>query len=177
MVFVWWVNILLWLTNGSFWRLKHSRDCWSIICWCLFLLRSLSLRKGRCFPSCYLVSSQGLSMVMLIFPEISNIFWLWERLLGFCIATPSGTERASFSGQANGVWGVHAQSLLVLGYRSGEMGCCPVILRENLSSKNSIVMKWGFQNGKDNSEMKWNEIKWAPHLSGFCAIAWKKVQI
>lgn len=85
MVFVWWVNILLWLTNGSFWRLKHSRDCWSIICWCLFLLRSLSLRRGRCFPSCYLVSSQGLSMVMLIFPEISNIFWLWERLLGFCI--------------------------------------------------------------------------------------------
>lgn len=24
-------------------------------------------------------------MVMLIFPEISNIFWLWERFLGFCI--------------------------------------------------------------------------------------------
>ena len=31
-VFVLWVNRLLWLTNGSFRRLKHSRACWSIIC-------------------------------------------------------------------------------------------------------------------------------------------------
>lgn len=41
-------------------------------------------------------------MVMLIFSQISVIFWLWEPLLGFCIAAPSGTEGESFSGQANG---------------------------------------------------------------------------
>lgn len=56
-------------------------------------------------------------MVMLILSEVSIIFWLWEKLLGFGVAGPSGINtklpEAIGSGQANRVWAVRALSLLV----------------------------------------------------------------
>lgn len=90
-------------------------------------------------------------MIMLIFPEISILFWLWEGLLGFCIAAPSGTEGESFRGQASRVRGVRAQSFLVQGMQAGGDGMLPYYsVRKPVKQKSHQI----FLNGKGNGEMK-----------------------
>lgn len=73
--------------------------------------------------------------------------------------------------RANGVRGVHAQSLLVQGMGPGRWDAALFFCQK---TRQAMVMKWGFQNGKGNGEMKGK----GHHTSVvFCAIAGKKAKL
>lgn len=176
MVFILWVNILLWLTNGSFWRLKPVRALSSGVCFCY----PRSLWRGGCFPSCYLVSSRGLSMVMLIFPEISTVFWLWEQIFGFGVVGSLGikTQLPEAVSRAGANWerGVRPCSVSPDGRAVGWARCSSATPLEKLESISPLVMKRDFQGEKDNDEVKFHfQNEKGTGASVFCA--GKKVKL
>lgn len=109
--------------------------------------------KGRMLPKLLFSDSQGLSMVMLIPPPRSlSSFGYGNRSLASALLLLRGQRGRVSAGKWSA--GCPCSVSLGTGNGAGEMGCCPVLLPENPSGKNPMVMKWGFQNGKGNGEMK-----------------------
>lgn len=119
-------------------------------------------------------------MVMLILPEMSIVFWVWEQILGFGVVGPLGIKRklpeAVSGAGVNGERGVRPYSLSPDECAAGRARCSSAIPLEKLESISPLVMKRDFQGEKDNDEMKFHfQNEKGTGASLFCA--GKKVKL
>lgn len=119
-------------------------------------------------------------MVMLILPEISIVFWLWEQILGFGVVGPLGIktklpEAVSRAG-ANGERDVRPCSVSPDVCAAGRARCRSAIPLGKLESISPLLMKRDFHGEKDNGEMKFHfQNEKGTGASVFCA--GKKVKL